>query len=212
MLQGSWIATHIEGLQMLCSEGYADIVMILLLGCSFEDYYVCIYRNEHRRLREEENRRTGAVDEMRPAEGVDQAPLAEGPIGHIQRMALVIQAVSGLKGKKPAGWERDKIKDFGQKKAVDDPWILLALQFIDDPDSFPPAVRFGNKLGELPGIPRPEEQKLLKNYLKGCAEEFEEELNGSDKEKIRKNITCVKPDTFDWEKLRQFVSEMTLRK
>lgn len=75
------VEQHIEFcLGNLCKECYADIVMALLLNCTFQDYYECVYAAEEQKLSK-----------------YSPSNLPEVAIElHITRMALVISALNAV--------------------------------------------------------------------------------------------------------------------
>lgn len=216
------IYVHISSLQKFCSECYADIAMILLLNCNFIDYYMCVYNDEYERLQQSLYK------------GVNEKPLTEGVICHIQRMALVIRALSQSKWvSENSTWILENIKKVGIEKKVNNPWISYALEFVlkssvsnsgdtsgerqESIKLFPDFVASDNASEELPGILWPKEQTLLAEYLGECVDSLADKLriskNGVISERERKvkevqeNIDYVKPGSFDWEKLQKFLAQ-----
>lgn len=188
------VAEHINLLTYLCAECYADIAMILLLRCNFEDYYLCVYHDEYLHLKEH-------------YEGVVAPPLAEAVFQNIQRMTLVISVISILSSRKNA-W---KIDDIRSRFAEKYPWVRFAINETELTEDEWRALRTP---GEFPDRITPREMKRMQSYLTHCAEML---VNKLDKPKIgkrhnilhqlRESINFVNADEFDWKAIRKFLCQ-----
>lgn len=190
------IRNHLDGLAHLCAECYADIAMVLLLKCGFNDYYTCVYHDEYQKLCKIYS------------EGVDSPPFAGGVLVHIDRMALVIYAIRGISDPDLRDqWEGD----LAVKTVVySSQWIGVASQFVDCIDQNV-SKNFDAIHKEIEALPIHMELVRLGKFLRRCAEDIEEKLDHdsncqASKEVVRENIKYVKDGSFDWERLRQFLT------
>lgn len=188
---------HIQNcLVHLCKECYADIVMILLLDCSFEKYYRCVYADEERRLR-------------------DCYGMQEVILLHINRMALVSLTISALKG---SGWlpQCGTESPEWMKKGLDK--VRHWLRQTECGGSTPPKwLRVeGVETGATWSYLFDEEAAAILNYLGHCGvkikesiEEISQPKDGTkaDLDKLRKLLTCLDVGEFDWKRIYTFLAE-----
>lgn len=204
---------HIEALQHLSSECYADIAMILLLGCDFDRYYDCIYQEEFDRLQKVLGQK--AVE----------PPFDSWVVTHIQRMSLVIMAVEQLWGEKNgehwvqfeelnADHERVWARWAGGMAQVVIKDKLCTMNLQNDPK----ADRQVEEMlldwqTESPKVLMVTELRVMADYLNGCAMKLYEELQqgGKDNSQIREGLDCLggsgssNQNSFSWDKLQQYV-------
>lgn len=190
------IRSHMDGLAHLCAECYADIAMVLLLECNFQDYYTCVYHEEYLRLRKIYR------------DGVDKPPFAGGVLSHIDRMGLVIYAIRGIGDPTlRQQWENGSVT---ATESANIQWIKTAAQFVDflekgSSDHFDPIHE------SIEALPLFYEFAKLGGFLRSCAHGIEEAFKQSAKRQeakkaVMKSIQHVKDGEFDWEGLRQFLT------
>lgn len=187
-----------ECLTSLYKECYADIVMILLLDCSFGDYYWCVYADECKKLEKEK--------EKEKEDWINAAMET-----HTNRMALVCLAIDSVK----SNWEEcDCPKEL---------WCDIAVKKIKNwrtVSSKPESQEYQWKEKFIPNKELSQytlladEAALLLDYLQDCAKKisdrlsFWQENDDAFKPKIdwlRESIKCAKSDTFDWDHMRDFL-------
>lgn len=185
-----YISKHMQYLGFFCAECYADIAMIILLGCDFEEYYHCVFHDEFLQL-------------QKNYDGVDTPPLRVGVMIHIQRMVLVIQTMIGQNK-----WNLDDIASQPY------PWVEFAVDEIKYQRQ-----RKVNIL-DYPELLTPEEKQLLISYLTACTVDLARKIDcnsilnrlfpftnseQTEVKKLREIAQCVKHSQFDWEALQKFL-------
>lgn len=183
------VTDHLKELTYLCAECYADIAMVLLLQCDFEDYYRCIYHDEFLHLKEH-------------YKDVAELPQTKGVLRHVQRMALVLRVVSCLPGWENETWQIEKVySDFGNRY----PWVRFAvdeLQVAEEPKDQ------GTIAGDFPDRVTPREMDQIRDYLTHCAEALMYKLGRKRCENVkqlRQSVGFVKKGKFDWESLQKIL-------
>lgn len=195
------VERHIEFcLGDLCKECYADIVMVLLLDCTFQDYFECVYASEEQKLSK-----------------CSLPNLPEVAIElHVTRMALVISALNTV-------YLKLNGKEWCEDTDCTSPWAKRAKE---KSKSYEP----GDSAAELPQIDsewciltRGEANCILK-YLKDVAQSLKEHIQkagqapaqaekspSADEEntvfRLREILGYTKSESFDWASIRQFVED-----
>ena len=188
---------HIQNcLIPLYKECYADIIMILLLECSFEEYYQCVYADEEFRLRNCSN-------------------MQETVALHINRMALVSLTISNLNGKdwlpectaESPSWMRegiDKVNYWYHQAERGDIILPKWLRVGEVETSATWCYLFD---GEVAAI--------LK-YLNHCGEKIKESKEKisqhandakADFDKLQELLKCLDVKDFNWDKIYTFLAE-----
>lgn len=189
----------LECLLPLYKECYADIIMILLLDCSFSDYYRCVYEDEYK----------------------SYCSALEASEHHTDRMALVGLTIRGLE-KENSAWDmscfegsnwasaaREKIAAW--EKAPKDPnvksyqWLRMYLK---------KAVIDGKEVEILQKYTLlADEATQMLRYLKSCAKQVQEKLNdgkiSQEVERLRKCVAASQDEGFHWNELRTFLEAET---
>lgn len=211
-LQEKGCIEHIESIAHIVGECYADIAMIVLLKCSFDTYYYCIYHDEFIRL----------MNSI--GEGVFEPPFNEFVIRHIQRMALVVSSIQfcsqayGL-----AGWSSKDITEDNRGKRPWATWAGAMAQAICDPgevaegyslpvkakETLQMQQRLNEWQGASPVVLSMPELIILTEYLMGCVQKLTDN-HGEDQE-LNKILSCLRceaatdSDTLAWNQLQQYV-------
>ena len=195
-----------ECLIPICKECYADIVMILLLDCSFQDYYTCVFQDEYIRLSSK------AADPTDPN-------ILELYEPHIDRLALVSLVISDnlLKG---TSWLTPITKET-------DPWTQTAKKKIEYWQKR--TAKMGqNREGSTQDWPKPtvlnetihvhdlssdSVQELL-GYLSLCARELNSQIKGTDnlhnaQKQLQVLISLTQESGFNWNEIRRLLQSHT---
>lgn len=196
-----------ECLIPICKECYADIVLILLLDCSFQDYYTCVFEEEFRRL-------PSVTDET------EELDILELDQQHIDRLALVSLVISdqSLKG---ADW-------LSQIDENSDPWPIKAKEKVDywhkyvEQRAEKSTQAAETDIGDWPKPDKMRENiciheltidsvKELLNYLKLCATELNRQIKESDptlrtdRSRLQEMIAYTKETNFNWNEIRNLL-------
>ena len=195
----------LDTLTHFCAECYADIAMILLLQADFLDYYRCVYHDEYVLLKKDYI-------------GIDEHPLAPSIVKHIERMALVINAIQKVVGNQNRSWSWSHISTLPRETY---PWIGFANDFVDQLSKSPEQVR-NNPFATHEGSWHPEllsvsTFKILEDYLVGCArillQKFTSDNDTTERSKsikeIRKYIGSVSDKHFNWKEIQSFLLNAT---
>lgn len=206
---------HIKALRHFSSECYADIAMILLLDCSFDSYYNCIYWDEFDRLKK--LLKQSAIE----------PPFDPRVVQHIQRMALVIAAVETL---------RIDCKDYNKSHWVSFEALENDARIWASWAGGMARVAIAQKLSaagiqndlyadqhikdflldwqiESSTVLSMAEMQVLAEYLAECATELYKNLHlsSADSSQIKEGLECLygsdsaNQNSFSWDKLQQYV-------
>lgn len=205
-----YINNHLEQcLIPLYRECFADIMMICLLNCSFEDYYVCVYEQEYLCLTQGES-----IEDWDLDKSTSQRAWLEH---HSDRMALVSLAIESIPDL--VNWHiTTKNHDISTKE-----WVVAANKKITDwknnknSDS-PKWLRHYVKERFIPALLLGFEAQKLLEYLSECAKAIWNgivKVNqvGSPKEfigqvqQVRAMLDCLRYESFDWEKLQKYLMD-----
>lgn len=175
----------------LYKECYADILMILLLGCDFTDYYHCVYAKECERFPQE-------------PQGDDQNNIFEI---HTDRMAMVLIVMEQLQ----ANWGGEVqfyLDSWGRsawekmifwKRVKNDPY---------SPDYRWHRIYLGNQLTDFSLLA--DEAMQLEKYLISCGKGLQNLLNENQdlanmRDHLRNNIINARSDNFHWNEMRRWL-------
>ncbi len=173
---------HIKLLSFLCSESYSDIAMVLLLDCSFEEYYLSVYK-------------TAYDDFISYQSDISVLHKDFFVMRQVVRMALVVYAIS-KQNPTDDRWKYDKISTGKTLNDILIMWSVGMLQTSNDR-----AYRH---------ILVYEELNYLKEYVAKCAEMLSDEIKTDpDRTKalqnIREGISYVKNSSFDWNSVHEYI-------
>lgn len=199
---------HIAGcLIPICKECYADIVMILLLDCSFPDYYACVFQDEYDRL----SSKVAKPEDLNTLELYQQ---------HIDRLALVSLVISG-----------DSLKGVAWLPSLDqqtDRWPKEAMEKIEYWRKRTALINSGATQVEVDNVgawPKPEALKahirvhdlssnsvqVLLDYLNSCAAAVNSRIEkGSsnliaNRDQLQLLIGLTKETSFNWNEIRRLL-------
>lgn len=171
---------HWSMLMSLVRECYADLAMIELLGCDFDNYYESVYKTELKRLND-----------------LDYSPEDWQMRIHRYRLQLV-SGVMGSEWTRNAELKGDDLKTCeveepsdmkgsitpdGENNSEDNKYDLLYR-----------LEQLGNTLDKV-------ELNELEEYLRECKENLSSFLKGRS---LQKELKIVSPSSFDWGKMRRF--------
>lgn len=188
-------------LRSLYKECFADMVMILLSHCTFDDYYTCIFRDEYENLKRE------LSDEM-----VQEDQNALMYFEHYtDRIALVISCITRLPGF--SNW-LDVESNFLEE------WQIVALKKLE---FWKKSIQEKNKILQWhkeyacsQGSPIAllgGEAKLILDYLDPCAKQIHEAMQNCVQKgsviqpvvELRKRINLLNPSHMDWNELQDIL-------
>lgn len=186
---------HVHYLTHLYKECFADIFMILVLNCSFSDYYHCIYEEEAGRV---------MASGIKPRTHQEERFFER----HTDRLAMVILAMERLK----KDWEMEALED------VDTSWSVISWekakhwQGIRDQENSEKYtwMRRYNDSGIDSFLLLADEAQQLESYLSKCAEELKRHLDlnsgkNSPVDQLREHLIFVKDTSFDWNETRKYL-------
>lgn len=187
---------HVHYLSHLYKECFADISMILVLKCSFSDYYHCIYEEEAGRAM---------------ASGPNPSTTREKRFfeRHTDRLAMVMLVMERLMKKE---WALDALAD------ADTSWSVIAwkkakhwqdIRAQKDSKRYTWVRHYNNK-GMDGFVLLADEAEQLESYLFKCAGELKNALDSyggenSPLDQLRRNLTFVKDESFDWNETRRYL-------
>ncbi len=178
-------------LRFLCGECYADTAMVVLTGCSFEDYESSVYLDQYTRFKQREPH-------------IEQLLRDPYVMRQVVRMALVIDAISQLPGS-DASWQPDSIL---KNTAISSGLTKYAATIVKD-------IRGNGKKSTLLKVfengqfASTDDILCIKEYLKKCAEDLANALQSPNRipavEEVRSGIRYVKKDAFDWTMVQKYI-------
>lgn len=177
-------------------ECYADIIMILFLNCTFDDYYECVYENECLSF---------LANNGMPANKNDEAMWEY----HSDRLALVILSIEGVKG-----YEAWSEKSTGIKKRPGGKWAEIALEKVGKwKDRDPKNPEWHRKYLRNSPLPNPYELHTyevveLEKYLLDCANQVVVNIRSNQEIlQLRNRLGKLKADQFDWNSLKEYLEQ-----
>lgn len=185
-------------LTFLCAECYADIAMVILTECSFEDYYTSVYKDEYLRFKSVCNVPSKLYEE--PA-----------VMRQVVRMALVIRTINQM-GNCIATWAPDSII---KNQNLDNPLVNCAVAIVKESNSctgFSALSRAGVNISDFASA---DDFNIISGYLEKSAETLVSELSDSTNERynfaqfVRQGINFVRHDAFDWANVQQYILSNT---
>lgn len=181
---------HVEYLTSLYKECFADISMILILNCNFEEYYHCIYKEEASRF------------------GVSPASKEENQIfeRHTDRLAMVLIIMEELR----QGWMETKEPSdiwscIARKKAIH--WRTVR-EFVNEQRYT--WKRFYSDDGGNGNVLLADEACQLELYLKKCGDSLlcllkkNKDIEVS-VEQLQEYLSIVRNNGFNWIKIRSYL-------
>lgn len=173
----------------ICKECYADIVMILLLDCSFQDYFDCVFQDEYAYLK----------SQLRGHMDPDTLELHEQ---HIDRLVLVSLVISEL-SPQHQNW-------LSEIEEQSNDWVDSAKAKIKKWNTChvwikPEALEKDIFVHDLCA----ESVEQLLTYLRCCAKDLNNRLddNTSDlqkkKQQLKELICLTKKSSFNWNEIRK---------
>jgi hypothetical protein len=186
-------------LESLLRECFADVLMVLLSNCSFNDYYRCMFHDEYENLTCKQyapHEDKGAIQDTSNETQTD-------------RMALVACCINSIR----PGWCNQTLAENRNS-----PWQNTACDKLDawyiskKDDSCPVSWmkkydRSQSSAYALLGY----EAELILNYLIECAESINDKLGNPDNiahvEMLRRQINLMKSKQMDWNKLQDQLRE-----
>ncbi len=185
-------------LSSLLRECFADVVMILLSNCTFNDYYMCMFHDEYENLKKTYSSKHPVFRRLSEI--------------HTDRMALVACCISKVfqpnwTDKTPnecqADW-KDKVRkkmDYWNKSKPNEPELR---------ESQP--LRWPKLYSESEGysfVLTGNEAYYILNYLNQCAEKIKDKMESryilGFVERLRKQIRLMQPDQMDWNELQRIL-------
>lgn len=185
---------HMDALEYLCSESFADIAMILLLNCSFEDYFQCVYQEEFQCYLNSK----ASLDELRSDPYI---------MRQVVRLSLVIYAIQSVLGEDNQYWGTDAIK---KGKAVQIAFAQDAIMMLEDVVNFLSRNQISTLLASAK-FPDAEEFSTLQGYVSQCAKDISQALTSSSSSiadtinAVRKALSYVENDSFEWESIYRYI-------
>ena len=187
------IVHHLYYLEYLCKECYADLAMLVLLGCSVTDYYRGVFQREFSRLKIGEAFRSHR----------DSIPQEINK--YFDRIAFVIDAMSSIRNT----WKPDKIRDDLLKQDIDSDmhWLFnSALEKLGDEWNV-------GTLKHTEYILYLDEVNQLKQYFRGCVEELKSSMENSRQDayigdyvfSLRRALKTASEKSFDLEEIQRFL-------
>lgn len=188
-------------LRPLYSECFADMVMILLTHCTFDDYYTCIFGDEY------ENLRRGLSDEMLQE---DQNVLMYFE-HYTDRIALVASSI--IKLPEYSNW-------LDAEGCSLEEWQLVALNKLDfwkqNNKDKGKVLKWHKEYAYSQGSPIAlfgGEAKLLMDYLDECAREMDGAMKSNAPNdnciepiaELRKRLNLLNPAHMDWNELQDIL-------
>lgn len=183
---------HVHYLSHLYKECFADISMILVLKCSFSDYYHCIYEEEAGRF------------------GIEPRTHQEKRFfeRHTDRLAMVMIAMERME----KDWALEALVN------VDSSWAVTAwekakhwqdVRDLKDAETYT-WERHYNNAGMDGFALLADEAQQLESYLTKCAGDLKSHLDSNSGEnspvgQLRKHLTLVKDTSFDWSETRMYL-------
>lgn len=186
---------HIHYLSHLYKECFADISMILVLGCGFTEYYHCIYEEEAHRV---------MSSSLEPRTHQEKRFFER----HTDRLAMVMITMEYLK----EDWTLDALANEDTSWPVAAWEKLKHWQNIRDQENSKEYTweRHYNDTGMDSFALLADEAKQLEAYLIKCANGLNDQLNLNNGENnpvdlLRKHLSLVKATSFDWNEARKYL-------
>lgn len=188
-------------LEPLLRECFADVLMVLLSDCSFDDYYRCMFHDEYENLEKKQYAPHEDRDAIQETSYETQT----------DRMALVACCINSIR----PGWcdhtlaenRNDLWKDMTCDKV--DVWYQSEEKDTFSRDWMKKYERSESSAYALLGY----EAELILKYLGECAKSINAKLddqhNLKDVEKLREQINLMKSSHMDWNKLQNQLRENT---
>lgn len=183
----NYFERHVHYLCGLYKECYADIVTILTLQCSFQDYFCCIF---------------GREQEKYPSLPVDHAE-KEMMERHTDRLAMVILTIGANKhGWRPeeyinslwskVAWEKVECWRSNRKQKYQKSYMWKRYYLKDEVSSFTLTA---------------DEALQLENYLTHCVEQLEKYIFKEQRtvKLLRSHLEYVSKDHFNWNNIRNYL-------
>lgn len=203
------IGKHLELLRFLYSECYADTAMVILTGCSFDDYVSSIYIDQYTRFEQAE-----------PKIG----ELLKNPyvLRQVVRMALVIYAIDQLPNNDNS-WHPDDILKINSFSSNLVKYSVKIVKDIKEKKTTPPEVLDDEISVSV------DEFLCIRDYLITCASDLANSLQNPGEMKtkepdrqsqtnskryeavqyVRSGISYVKRNAFDWTRVQKYILEMS---
>ena len=199
---------HIAGcLIPICKECYADIVMILLLDCSFLDYYACVFQDEYERL----SSKVAKSEDLNTLELYQQ---------HIDRLALVSLVISedSLKGadwlssldQQTDRWSKEagvKIEYWRKRTALINSGTMQVGASSAEDWPKPEALKAHIHAHDLSS----DSVQTLLDYLTSCAAAVNSQIKGGSpsliaaRNQLQLLIGFTKKTSFNWNEIRRLL-------
>ncbi|WP_294702556.1 hypothetical protein [uncultured Flavonifractor sp.] len=180
---------HTRYLCGLCKECYADIAMILMLNCSFKDYYHCIYEDEQRKFQKQ------------PKNHQEEEMMER----HTDRLAMVILAIEARRPEWP--WSTDTLES----------WAIAAWEKVEhwasvcgnenSPNYTWKRYYVSDELSAFALVA--DEAKQLQEYLTSCAHDLDALLlqQSESVDMLRRHLLYVSRSYFDWNSTRNYLQQ-----
>lgn len=189
-----YFGLHLGLLRFLCGECYADIAMVLITNCNFNDYYLSVYMDEYNRFAEQES---------------ETAWLIQNPqvMCQIVRMALVLYAVNQVPNFNKTWDVNTQIRELEETN----PLVACSFTIVKEFVSKGTSVILSGEHTNAAEYASVKDFKYIGKYLSDSAKKLAEELNdtNSDRSKyaqyVRNGIACVQNGAFDWNKVQQYI-------
>lgn len=179
----------------LFKECFADIVMILLLDCSLDDYYMCVYKDEYTQL---------FPNGISCEDNLDST-MRQICEKHTDRLAIVTTVLQGIKG----NWAQGNCRD---------PWVCAAKEKVD---YYCPKENVGDCQEQKPKWKKHYTKTIgtyvlavgevdkIHDYLLSCAASINEALSNPEinkrKEELATELGNSKDGKFNWNRMHDYI-------
>lgn len=186
----------------LCKECYADIAMILLLKCSFHDYYHSIFADEYSLVYPASATQNISGDEDESEEEVVAGWKNDQHVDRISLVAIVISSPSIRDDK----WLKTDLPE-------EDLWVKYAQKKIKNWRSKKQWYRAKSRRHEVNRYSLSKyEIQIILDYLLACASKLMNQVekmeeNNEELESLRKQVNYAKSSAFDWRGIRKILEQ-----
>ncbi len=183
---------YMELLTFLCGECYADIAMIILTDCSFEDYYISVYDDEFKRF-------------LKRCSDPDKLYNSPEVMRQVVRMAIVIRTVVSMDNS-TLTWSTDDISQNETiKNRLVDCAVTITNESIAQKSCF--LSRYDTNISDFASV---DDIDNIYEYLSQCAQTLVKELNSNAERQAcvqlaRQGISFVKNGGFDWKRIQHYI-------
>lgn len=194
LIQQDNFELHLKLLKFLCEECYADIAMVQLTACDFEDYYASVYRDEYSKF-----------EKMCPYEDLIKEPYV---MRQVVRMALVIQSINEVKNCNKTWLVNNITTRYGKNLLIN-----CAVEMIKESKGSGTTNSLTNENINAAEFASKDDFQLIGTYLSKCANKLSKELGDTKSmryqsaQSVRMGIRYVKDSAFDWENIQKYILE-----